>query len=88
MNVPQPDPLQLSVSTDGPLFVTVDKSNLFNLCACTSITFTSKDGTESRLDWSDGTMRFTGNADEAAQKFFEAFADLWKLRTDPSQQQL
>lgn len=82
MHVPQPDPLQLSVSTDGPIFLALDKSNLFNPHAFTSITFVAKDGTESRLDWSDGTMRFTGNADEAAQKFFDAFADLWKLRTD------
>lgn len=36
-----------------------------------SIVFRNNDKTVGTLDWSDGTMKFKGDADESAQLFFD-----------------
>lgn len=36
-----------------------------------NVTFYYKEKTVGKLDWSDGTMKFTGDADESAQLFFD-----------------
>ena len=47
------------------------------------ITFYDPDGTEAGvLDWSDGTMRFEGDADESAKIFIEFIKD--RYQKDPS----
>lgn len=36
-----------------------------------SVIFRNEEKTVGKLDWSDGTMKFTGDADESAQLFFD-----------------
>lgn len=42
-----------------------------------NITFQNEEGRVGILDWKDGVMRFEGEADEAAQIFFDSVSNLW-----------
>lgn len=42
-----------------------------------NITFQNEEGEVGTLIWKDGVMRFEGEADEAAQIFFDRVMDLW-----------
>ena len=44
---------------------------------CPSIVFRNNNKNVGTLDWSDGTMRFEGDADESAQLFFDNIVKIY-----------
>lgn len=63
---------QLKLDFDKNIyFGTSNASQLITFTPTKKIIFTNESGTVGVLNWSDGTMRFEGEADESAQLFFD-----------------
>lgn len=58
-------------SDDNIYFGTPNASQLITIMPTNKISFQGVSGSVGTLDWSDGTMRFKGAADESAQLFFD-----------------
>lgn len=56
---------------DNIYFGTLNASQLITIMPTNKILFQGVSGSVGTLDWSDGTMRFKGDADESAQLFFD-----------------
>ena len=56
---------------DNIYFGTPNASQLITIMPTNKIVFNDGNASVGTLDWSDGTMRFKGDADESAQLFFD-----------------
>lgn len=65
-------PEQSTFVFDKNVCYTTTESRALSLWnSCSSVIFSYKEKTVGKLDWSDDTMKFTGDADESAQLFFD-----------------
>lgn len=66
-------PESSTVNLDSNIYTTTDKSIILTQHVnYTNISFCNKDNKiVGKLDWSDGIMKFTGDADESGKVFFE-----------------
>lgn len=65
---------------DDPVFTCANPEETIVLAKAIdpcNLTFQNEEGEVGTLIWKDGVMRFEGNADEAAQIFFDNVVDLW-----------
>lgn len=78
-------PESLTINLDDVVYTTTDKSILLSECInYPNISFCNKENKiVGKLDWSDGTMKFTGDADDSAQLFFDNIIKIYFQATLP-----
>jgi hypothetical protein len=65
-------PTQADLKFDTDLYIRNNSSSkLIAFCPTYKVIFHNADGEVGVLDWSDGTMKFRGDADAAGQLFFD-----------------
>lgn len=65
-------PIQGMFNFDNNIYFSSDKGlTLMAIVPPTNVVFLTGEKTIGKLDWSDGTMKFEGDADESAQLFFD-----------------